>query len=65
MNWQARANPISLGLLFFVARNAILAARFFRKIKTRTKMSRFITRKMLLIHATEVSARLTRMLLSR
>ena len=65
MNWQSRANGISLGMLFFVTQDAILAARFLRQIKTRTKMSRFMTRKMLLIHATEVSARLARILLSR
>ena len=63
MDWQARANPIFLGLHFFVTQNAILTARFLRQIKTRTKMSRFMTRKMLLIHAADVSARLARILL--
>ena len=51
MNWQARATPISLSMLFSVTPIAILTANFFRQIKTRTKMSRFMTKKMLLIHA--------------
>ncbi len=65
MNWQAWANPISLGILFFVAHNAILTTMFLRQIKTCTKMSRFMTRKMLLIHAAAVSACLARISLSR
>ncbi|WP_231561924.1 hypothetical protein, partial [Nitrosococcus oceani] len=60
MNAQVRANPIFMSLLFFVTQNATLTERFLRQIKTRTKMSRFMTRKMLLIHATDVSARLAR-----
>ena len=65
MNWQVRANGIPLGMHSFVTQNAILAARFLRQKKARIKMSRLMTRKMLLIHATEVSARLARILLSR
>jgi hypothetical protein len=40
MNWQARANGISLGMHFFVTQNAILAARF--NVKETTKQAQVI-----------------------